>query len=247
MSGPVTAGYLLVSKYFRHYQEQIKRLLARKRALALEADTADLIGNQFDWLGLLKPARDALAAHIALRNNPHGENMDTIGSYTANTINQKLGQKVPISIVPVSSYGVVDELTDTQVDAQWTFNGWVASCGRVMNTILSGTPYVLQPTSINLLAIDPAPANKTFYVYVRSTFGIVTYQCRADSPPESVSVMYIGRITTGAAGIVAMSFSTCLRIDTFRVSQAPIGSAIPATQGNYDVPTKLTAAWNPLP
>lgn len=246
MGGPVTAGVLLVTKYFKHYDEQIKRLLARKRALALEADDADLIANQFDWKGLLKPARDALAAHIANRSNPHQESMDTIGSYTANTINNKLAQKVPISIVPVSSYGWVDELSDVQVNASWTFNGWVASCNRVMNTILSGTPYVLQPTAINLLAIDPAPANKTFYVYVRSTFGIVSYQCRADSPPESVSVMYIGRITTGPAGIIAMSFANCLRIDTFRVSHSPIGSAIPATLGDYDNLVKLSTAWNPL-
>ena len=244
MAGPITAGYLLVNKYFKDYQAQIVRLLQRKRALSSNSDDAKLIGTS-DYTALLKPARDALAAHAALTNNPHAETMDTIGSYTGTDITAKLDAKVPNSVIPVSSYGLMDGLSDAQMAGLWTASGFVLTVSKAIKTVLSGTPYVLPAGTINLASIDSAPANKTFYVYVRSELGIVSYQAREDTPPESVSIMYIGVVTTGASGITSLSFVTVTRIDTFRLSQLPVGSAIPVAAGNYDSLTPFPTTWNP--
>jgi hypothetical protein len=244
MAGPVTAGVLLVKKYFADYQAQIVRLLKRKRPLANNSDDASTIGT-YDYTGLLKPARDALATHAARRDNPHAETMDTIGSYTGTEITAKLGAKVPNSIVPVSSYGLMDGLSDAQMAGLWTASGYVLTMSKAIKAVLSGTPYVLPAGTINLSAVDSAPANKTFYIYVRSELGVVSYQARTDTPPESVSIMFIGTATTGASGITSYSFVTVTRIDTFRLSQLPIGSAIPVAAGNYDSLTPFPTTWNP--
>lgn len=245
MAGPITATYRLATKTFGAYHEEIKRILLKPRNSAKEADDAGLIGT-YDYNALLKPARDDLAAHIARKDNPHLDTMDTHDSYGSNTLYNKLNQKVPNGVLPISHYGFLDELSDAQVDAAWTASGWVLTCSLTFNCALSGTVYRLPPQQLSLLSSDPAPANKTFNIYVRAQFGYITYQVRADSPPESGSVMFIGRCSTNANGIVSKQFAGVVRLDTFRLSTLPIGSAIPRTGGTYDAPVKLSAAaWNP--
>lgn len=244
MSGPITAKWRLATKTFGAYHAEILRLLKKEKSNATDSDDADLVGG-YDWTGLLKPARDDLAAHIARKDNPHTESMESHGSYSATAINQKLANKIPNSVVPVSSYGIVDELTSAQVDASWSASGWILKCSLQFQCVLSGTVFRLPPQQLNLTAVDAAPANKTFNIYVRAQFGYVTYEARTDSPPESASVMYIGRATTGPNGIIGKVFISVLRIDTFRISADPLGSVFPITGGTYDAPAKLPTAWNP--
>jgi len=245
MSGPITAKYRLAMKFFGDYHREIIRLLTKDKQNANEADDADLIVT-YDWTALLKPARDDLAAHIARQDNPHQETIETQDSYSVATINARLAQKVPNSVLPISTYGVIDELTNAQVDAAWTANGWVLTCGSYFKVSLGGTYFRMPPQTLNLAAADPAPANKTFNIYARIQFGYISYQARADSPPESESVMFIGQATTNGAGIVAKQFFAVWRIETFRLTLNAVGSAIPYVGGTYDNPTRLSAAWRPL-
>jgi len=244
MAGPVTAKYRLVTKTFAAYHAEVIRLLKKHRTPPDESDDASLIGT-YDWTGLLKPARDDLAAHIARKDNPHQETMNTHGSYTETQVRAKLDNKVPNAVLPISHYGVLDELTDAQIDAAWSASGWILSCNVAIQCALSGTVYNLPAQAIDLRTLDTAPANKTFNVYVRTQFGLINYEARSDSPPESVSVMFIGRCTTNASGIVSKLISSVVRVDSFRLSGQPVGSAIPLTGGTYTAPVKLTTAWNP--
>lgn len=245
MAGPITAKYRLAMKLFGDYHREIIRLLTKEKQNANEADDADLIGT-YDWTALLKPARDDLAAHIARKDNPHQETIETQDSYSIATINAKLAGKVPNSVLPISTYGIIDELSSAQVDALWTAAGWVLTCGAYFKVSLGGTFFRMPPSQLNLATADPAPANKTFNIYARIQFGYISYQARADSPPESESVIFIGRATTGPSGIVSKQFFAVQRIETFRLSSSPVGSAIPYVAGSYDSPTKLSAAWRPL-
>lgn len=247
MAGPKTALALFRKVTFAAYHFQIKRVLKeRVRKLATRSGDTTLLLPNWSVFELLKVARAALATHIARRDNPHQETMRSIGSYTDADIIAKLSKKVPNSIVPVSSYGVLDFMTDAEVAAAWVPSGFTLTCNRSMRAILSGTPYVLPAATINLYTVDANPANKTFNIYLRAQFGLIRYECRADTPPESVSIMFLGSITTNGAGIVSKSFSTVYRLDTFRLSLQPVGSAIPVASGPIDAPAKFPASWNPL-
>lgn len=247
MAGPITEGVLLRIQKFKAYQAEIVRILTQvKRDNAFESKDAGLLVPDWNFTKLLKKARDALTAHAARRDNPHQETMETIGSYSATAVNAKLAAKVPNSVLPLSTYGVIEFLTAAQVAAAWVGAGWVVSCNRTIKIILSGTPYTMPTYSLDLRGVEASPGNKTFNVYVRARFGKVTYEARVDSPPESVSVMFIGTVTTNASGIASLNFAPVTRIDTFRLSTTPLGSVIPVTGGTIDAPTKFPSTWNPL-
>lgn len=247
MAGPLTEGVLLRIQKFKAYQAEIVRILTTvKRDNAFESKDAALLVPDWNFTKLLKKARDTLAAHVARKDNPHQETMETIGSYTATTVNAKLAAKVPNSVLPISTYGITEFLTAAQIAAAWTASGWVVSCNREIKIILSGTPYTMPTYSLDLRGVEASPGNKTYNVYVRARFGKVTYEARVDSPPESVSVMFIGTVTTNASGIASLSFAPVTRIDTFRISNTPLGSVIPVTGGTVDAPVKFPATWNPL-
>lgn len=244
MAGFVTAKYILAMRTFAQWHREIVRILTRKAQVSSESDDADLIVTD-DWQSLLKPARDLLAAHIARKDNPHQETIESIGSYSATTIRGKLARKLPNGILPISSYGVVDELTEAQLTAAWVINGWTLTTSIPIISVLGGTLYRVPPTTINLRSAAPDPSNKTFYVFARLELGFINMQVRTDSPPESETIMYIGKITTNASGITSKQFVPVIRIETFRLSALPVGSAIPMTGGSYENPVKLSPDWNP--
>lgn len=243
MAGPYL-GRVLLKRFFWKYQDQVRRLLLRRRVFTTEADNADKVGGK-SASDLLAPARTDLANHIAV-TNAHQESIDSIGSRSDTYIRAVLSGKVPVGIIPISTYGVGDDLTDAETNAAWSANGWIISCTRAMNVILSGTPAKMPAWSLDLRTIDAAPANKTFYVYLYTKLGTMSYQCRADTPPEGVAIMYLGTITTNASGIASKSFKNVIRVDTFRLSDQPLGSVIPVSSGDYDAIVPFGAPWKPL-
>lgn len=249
MAGPRLALKRFVDKAFAKYHLQIKRiLLERLRPAAGESKDATYLLPNWNITKLLETARVALAAHIARKDDPHKETIESIGSYSEETIAAKLAAKVPNSVMPVSTYGVQDHLSNSQVAAAWTYiaNSFLLTCSREMKVVISGTPYVLPITTIDLTKVVVDPRLKTLYVYLRLRFGRISYEVRDDTPPETSSVMFIGSVTTNATGISSKSFQTVTRIDTFRLSTATRGSVMPVTQGTLDTPTKLPVAWKPL-
>ena len=241
MAGPMLALRRFTDVAFKKYRKEMIRILKERiRPLAYTSKDADYLLPDWTVTKLLQAARAALAAHIARKDNPHQETATTIGSYTETIVAGKFAAKVPNSIVPISTYGIHERLTAAQVTAAWTNSGFVLTCNRVMKAIISGTPYNMSVQSLTLAA------NKTYYIFIRLRFGAISYEAREDSPPESVSVMYIGTVTTNGTGIVSKSFAPVTRIDTFRISTIARGSVIPVTQGTLDTPTKFTSEWKPL-
>jgi len=249
MAGPVTALKLFQTRSFKKYKEEVRRLLMdRPRPKAEDAKDAGILKPTWSIAELLKAARALLAAHIARKDNPHAETMETINSYLETTVASKLTAKIPNSIVPVSSFGVLERLTPSQVLAMWTYpaTGWVLTANRAVRAVMSGTTYDLPITAIDLSKVTAAPANKTFNIFLRLRFGKISYEARTDAPPESSSVMYLGSVVTGANGITSKEFVPVIRIDTFRPGTGPRGSVIPVTVGTLDAPVKFPSTWNPL-
>lgn len=240
-----TDEILLLNYYFTQYQANIVRLLKRPKRARIIAGNTDTLNNQ-TVAQLLAGARADLAAHAALKNNPHQETIRTIGSFEESYVRGEAVKKIPSGILPISTYGIGDELGDAEVLAAWDVANWILTCTRPMNVIISGTPFLIPITRIDLRTIDAAPGNKTFHVFVYLKFGVVSYRVSSESPPEGNSIMYIGTVTTGSAGIVSKSFKSVVRIDTFRLSSTPVGSAIPVQGGTYDAPVAFPTTWNPV-
>lgn len=249
MAGPLTALKLFKTKAFKQYKEEVIRLLkVRPRPKAEDAKDAGILVPDWSIDKLLQAARTLLAQHAARRDNPHAETMETINSYNETTVAAKLAQKVPNSVVPISTFGILERMTPSQVLAMWTYpaTGWVLTANRAVRVVMSGTTYDLPITALNLAAVTSAPANKTFNIFIRLRFGKISYEARTDAPPESSSIMYLGMVTTGANGIISKEFVPIVRVDTFRVGSGPRGSVIPVTLGTLDNPTKFPPSWNPL-
>lgn len=250
MAGPYTALRHFRKIAFANYHAQIKRLLKeRVRPVADESLDADYLSPDWTITKLLKSARDALAAHIARKDDPHKETINSINSYSSTEVMNSIGAKIPNSVVPVSSYGSLERLTASQVAAAWetSATGFKVTINRAIQAVLSGTVYTLPAGELDLVAAGGGDArNKTFNIMVRTRFGQVRYDARTDSPPETISAIYIGRIITDANGVTSKSIVPVVRIDTFRPSTSAIGSAMPVTGGTIDNITKLPATWNPL-
>lgn len=245
MSGPITARSLLINKNFVWYQSEIVRVLKRVRVVITHAkNSTRLNGKTLDEI--MKPSRDLLATHVANKNNPHGETLQSINTYSDAYIRSILSGKVPQGILPISTYGISDGLTDAEMLASWTVSGFTIGIARELSVIVSGTLYTLPAWSIDVRTIAAIGTGRTYHVYLYLKFGQVTYQCREDIVPEGTSMMYVGSVVAGPTGITSRTFATVIRIDTFRISMTPVGSAIPVTSGTYDAITKFPSPWNPI-
>jgi len=111
--------------------------------------------------------------------------------------------------------------------------------------VMNGQYAQLAPTSFDLSAIQANPANTTFYVYVNWSGASPTYQITTTEQNESATVMYIGKIVTGSTQITSMQIDKVSRLGNYRVSQAPVGSAFPASSGNPTDTVQLAAGWKP--
>lgn len=245
MSGPVTAKESLTSKNFGWYQRELIRILKRLRMVLNYAKNSTKLNGR-TLAEIMQPGRDALAAHKADMNNPHQETLDSIGTYSDAYIRSQLPAKVPQGILPISTYGITDALSDAELLTAWVVNGWTIGVNRVINASISGTVFIMAPWTVDVRNVTINYTNRTFHIYLYMKLGVVSYQCREDTVPEGTTMMYLGTVTTNGAGIITKAFKTVIRVDTFRISDSPVGSAIPVSSGTYDGITKFPAPWNPV-
>lgn len=123
--------------------------------------------------------------------------------------------------------------------------GWSVYFTDPTPVVMKGTYGQLAPASFDLTTIQADPSNTTFFVYVDWSGATPTYQITTTEQDESASKMYIGKIVTGATQITSMQIGKVSRIGNYRVSQTPVGSAIPASTGNPTQAVQLAAGWKP--
>lgn len=119
--------------------------------------------------------------------------------------------------------------------------GWMVYFTDPQPVFLAGRQYNMAPVNMNLMDLTASPQNKTFYIYVQLSLGVAKYVIRETEINESDTTIYIGRITTGPLAITQITVEKVNRIGTFRISNTPIGSAIPTSAGHPALASKL--AW----
>lgn len=117
------------------------------------------------------------------------------------------------------------------IGAQEVEKGWIVYFTADTPVFLAGREYILKATSIDLRTIDSNPGNKTFYVYVRLTEDGIKYWISSVSLAPTMTMMYIGKITTIASQISTFQIAKKIRVDTFELSPVHIGSGIPISTG----------------
>lgn len=105
---------------------------------------------------------------------------------------------------------------------------------------ISGKQYTLPQQAIDLRTVTATPASKKFFVYAQLKQGKPVYVIRETELAESDTNVYIGYIQTDTLGISSIVVSKVDRIDNYRLSTTPIGSAIPVSSGNPATPAQVT-------
>jgi hypothetical protein len=118
--------------------------------------------------------------------------------------------------------------------------GWVVYFTEATPVVLSGQAFTLLPTSLNLSTMFGAYANKTFYIYVKLIGGVAQYEISQTVQAESSVCMYIGKVITDATKITSINVNKVTRLDNYRVSNLPVGSAIPVSTGSPTDPDSLS-------
>lgn len=107
---------------------------------------------------------------------------------------------------------------------------------------IAGRFYKIPPASFDLTVIDPAPQNKTFYLYAEMDIstGVASYKVNSALLEESLTRVFIGTIITGNSSISSINTEKVTRFLTYRPSVTPRGSAIPCSTG---VPSGGGTRW----
>lgn len=104
---------------------------------------------------------------------------------------------------------------------------------QVANDVLiAGKMYDIPATYIDILALDPSPANKTFYIYLQYSNGQGVYKITKDVLPESSTQALIGKVTCGPTQIDRIEPYNRFTMDGAQISAVREGSAILASSGS---------------
>ena len=137
-----------------------------------------------------------------------------------------------------------DKSTWRVLASQEVAQEWVAYFTEETPLLMGGRYYTLPPATFNLTTLTADPSNKTFYVYVVVTGegGATTgqYKLSLTELAESHLQMFVGTIVTGATKIASVNVTKVTRVDIFRLSQSPVGSAIPVSTGSPTNASPLT-------
>ncbi len=99
------------------------------------------------------------------------------------------------------------------------------------NVTFNGKDYRVPNGSINLFDIDPAPQNKTFYLYVGLLDTGAEYVITPVKYNQSGSMLYLGAITTGLKQITKIEVTQPFTVAGKTLSIGRRGQAIPVSTG----------------
>lgn len=207
-----------------------------KAARALMADDAKLIGNQ-TAASLVKVQTDEAKAHIDRRDNPHGLTLAMFDAPSAEVVGAKTLGLIPDGVLPVSRFG---NMTNGVIGSSASGTTITIPTQSVM---VSGRAYQIASTTLALAVLFPAWQSKRFFIYLTGNGTTASYQVSLTELVETPSRMYIGYATTNTVSINALSLQVVTRIDNYRLSATPVGSAIPVSAGTPDAPATLPDAW----
>lgn len=228
------------STLFRTYVTNVLELLKKGRPTeAKNANDADTVDGH-SLVSFRKDVDDEIKAHEDAWN-PHELSAWYLDAPSKQEVNEAYMKAIPPNSFPVSYFLKKDEdtpwytVTDKSSDSFTVkLNDWPC--------VLSGTLHILPAQELTLK--EPAK------VYAKLVRGKPSYLIKTDgiSLAESHTQMYLGTITPEGLDL-SKEDKEIVRIDLYRYSTRPIGSAIPIIKGwdkDTDTP-KMDEKWYPRP
>lgn len=137
-----------------------------------------------------------------------------------------------ISVLPVTKF----------VASTYTSSAFVLTISNPSTLFMAGQVLTIPSLTINLATVDPAPANKTFYVYVILNQGVASYNFTTAPLSESVNsnfgVLYVGNVTTDSTKILQYGITDRVRLDIYAPAinasglSFPVSTGFPSSSGN---------------
>lgn len=134
---------------------------------------------------------------------------------------------LPQGILPITRVG---DLTSNPLPI--SLSGSTLAVGSPIPVILSGRQFSVVPASV---PFTPGTTAGTLYVYVTLSSGAAVLTVSNIVAPESTTNVFIGTMQVAAGGAVSsLAVSKVSRLDIYRPSVNPIGSAFPVSSGTPD-------------
>ena len=232
--GVLTAAIDVMADEFERVKVEILDLLKRKPKAAAEADNALAYDDGTTTSTVIVADGRAVAtAHATNYQNPHEVTAEGVGGMKSATVDASLANRIPEGILPIARYGALNgsaiPISNTGLTVMWTAE---------VHAVMMGYYRPVAPYTVTLLP------NTTYYVYLRYNGTKTSYLVTTEDLAETSTSMYLGRIVTNATGVASNSVTRVTRIDTYRVTATPSGSALPVTVGTPNIPdTKLANGW----
>ena len=197
---------------FSNLGSAITTRLGKKVNLAGTADNADKLGNATPE-SISATGASAVAAHAALKNNPHGVTAAQIGTLDKDQTAAAFGNGPNIPKLQYSCYG---DITDG--DIPYTTVGFTLSIGGVP-AFIDGKKVVMGSFQASVSAY------KKILVYLRVVAGVPTYVIEekhvddGTQVPESATNMIIGFFETNGVGFAGGDLFKTRRIGNNPVSK----------------------------
>lgn len=148
------------------------------------------------------------------------------GTYTKAEMDAKF---LPQGILPVTRVG---DLTSNPLPI--TLSGQSLDVGSPIPVILSGRQFTLPAASTSFASVIGA-ALGTVYVYVTLSNGLAILSASLTPQAESFTNVFIGQFQAAAGSTTSgLVVSKVSRLDIYRPSVNPIGSAFPVSAGTPD-------------
>ena len=111
---------------------------------------------------------------------------------------------------------------------------------------MAGRQYEIEPEVFNLKELYNPVVNRTFYIYAQLQQGVAKIVVSDKLLNETIYTTYLGYARTDDIGIAQMDTNPVTRLDIYRPSALPIGSAIAVSNGYpHDVHNLAWDADNP--
>ena len=132
---------------------------------------------------------------------------------------------VPIAKISESEFdnwsiGSVAKSSYRVLTSQEVAQGWVLYFTEETSVVLNGRFYKLPPQNFNLLTLTATPANRTFYVHVQVVNGEAKYLVSLTKQADSATLLYLGRVVTGANTITSIDVRKASRLENIQLVAA---------------------------
>lgn len=224
----------------REFVDHVILLLQKEiKGVTIGSENTDMLAGQTK-LQILSEALARLSSHASRSDNPHEETAESIGTIHKDEIEAFDFTGIPSGAFPIDVVGY-DTTTweTTDLSALLTVGTNTISLTRPLHYILYGRPYSINPQTLSF----PSGTNPELYLYIELNKGLPGLTLSKDKLSDLKHRIYLTKLNTATKFLTPIE--PIIRMSGRRISENPIGDAIPATGGAYHYADQLTGGWIP--